>query len=158
MLRHVLVMEGDPQIRELIRMALEAEGCWRVTVAATPESALPLLFGDTLDVLLIDIVLRRPSTVALAMAGVGLDVRVLLMTGEPDTRCHLEALGCDFLAKPFRLAELIDAVRVPAADGFETPAKLGAALRSIASFYGIAAPEWPRLPAPPERRSEPGVT
>jgi DNA-binding NtrC family response regulator len=107
---HLLVVDDEPNIREVLRIVLEAEG-YDVREAATYGEAMQLLGKTTFDLVICDIVLPD---------GNGLDLVRSYHSGNPDTKfvvvtAHntpaqaLTAL-CDgaveYLSKPFDVDEL----------------------------------------------------
>lgn len=110
----ILIVEDDPQIRELLEQTLAGEG-FRCTACGDVRSGLRLLKLDLPDLLLLDRVLpggdglhllRRLREVS--------QLPVLLLTSlksEDDKVEGLEAGADDYLAKPFGLRELLARVR-----------------------------------------------
>ena len=106
-MRHVLIVDDEPAICELVQFALEADGSCRVTRASSVGEAVELLQRDPPDAVIIDAIL--PHSSGLHLAGQVLDrgVPVLIVTGEPATRERLESAGCPYLAKPFPISVLV---------------------------------------------------
>ena len=104
---HILVVEDDSDIQELIRYNLARER-YKVTVASTGEEALSLAHADTPDLVLLDLMLpgmeglevcRRLKSQS-RTAG----VRVVMLTAkgeEPDIVAGLELGADDYIVKPF---------------------------------------------------------
>ena len=112
-MNNILIIEDDPDIREVIRLLLENDG-YTVTEAANGVNGLQLLTEDT-DLVILDIMmpgmsglktcekLRQHSTVP-----------VLFLTArvqESDKLLGLMAGGDDYLTKPFSYAELLGRVK-----------------------------------------------
>ena len=107
---HLLVVDDEPNIREVLRIVLEAEG-YDVREAATYGEAMQLLGKTTFDLVICDIVLPD---------GNGLDLVRSYHAGHPDTKfvvitAHntpaqaLTALrdgAVEYLSKPFDVDEL----------------------------------------------------
>jgi DNA-binding response OmpR family regulator len=106
-MRHVLVVDDEPAICELVQLALEADGSCRVTRASSAGEAVALLQRDPPDAAIIDAVLPQVSGLQLASQFLDLGVPVLIVTGEPATRAKLEDVGCPHLAKPFQINVLV---------------------------------------------------
>jgi two-component system cell cycle sensor histidine kinase/response regulator CckA len=114
----ILVVEDEPQVRELVRAMLESQG-YRVITAADPEAAAAACDETTaaeVDMLLTDVVL--PGTtgreVAERFRQLNPDVRVLFMSGYSDEAVQRRgAISPDsaFIEKPFTLAGLSESVR-----------------------------------------------
>lgn len=104
---HVLVVDDDKAVSEVMRMALESDGAWRVSCASSADAALPILVHDRPDAAIIDAVMPQVPGLALARAAVEFGVPVLLVSGNPALQHDLAEAGCSFLFKPFRVSELI---------------------------------------------------
>ena len=126
-IEHVLVVEDDDGVRELVRTTLERYG-YQVEVAARPSQALLLASPRALrlDLAILDIVLpeQRGDALAAALIARRPGLRVLHITGREDPGISGTAIpggAVPFvLHKPFSAAELLVAVRqaldsVPAA-------------------------------------------
>lgn len=109
-LPHILVVDDDTRLRELLRRYLAGNG-FLVTTARDAAEARAKLEGLAFDLLVLDIMMPGENglelTEALRRAN---DVPILLLTarGEPDDRiAGLEAGADDYLAKPFQPRELV---------------------------------------------------
>jgi DNA-binding response OmpR family regulator len=106
-MRHVLVVDDEPAICELMQLALEADGMCRVVCAPGAAEAAAALQQQRFDAAVVDAVLRQASGVLLAIQLLALGVPVLLVTGEPAMQAKLDDIGCPYLAKPFPLNVLV---------------------------------------------------
>jgi two-component system cell cycle sensor histidine kinase/response regulator CckA len=112
---HVLLVDDEPMIRRLAERTLVAAG-YRVTLAENAEAALDLLpEGATApDLLLTDVSMPGMDGVELAqrLQRQFPTLRVLLVSGYSGRLLglDLDAARLQLLAKPYRAAELIDAV------------------------------------------------
>ena len=107
---HVLVVDDDDRIRQLVSRFLTAEG-FVVTTAADAVQARALLARLVFDALVVDVMMPGEDGLSLTrgLRGAG-DVPVLLLTalGEAESRiAGLEAGADDYLAKPFEPRELV---------------------------------------------------
>jgi len=107
---HVLVVDDDERLRELLQRYLSANG-FRVSAAADAAEARKLMKSMAFDLLILDVMM--PGESGLDFAG---DVRahwripILMLTarGEPQDRIAGLELGVDdYLAKPFEPRELL---------------------------------------------------
>jgi len=111
---HILVVDDDKRLRELLRSYLTKQG-FRVTMAADAADARRRLAGLAFDLIVLDIMMPGENGLALARAlrqdG---DVPILLLTamGEPADRiAGLEVGADDYLTKPFEPRELVLRIR-----------------------------------------------
>jgi DNA-binding response OmpR family regulator len=111
----VLVAEDDPDISEPLVRALRREG-YDVTLVTDGRSALSCAVAGQTDLLLLDLGLPGMDglDVCRSLRGHGSTLPVLVLTartGVPDFVVGLDAGADDYVAKPFRLAELLARVR-----------------------------------------------
>jgi PAS domain S-box-containing protein len=112
-----LLVEDDNELRGLVRQLLEATG-YTVLEAESGQEALDKVrhYGGTLDVLLTDVVMPGMNGFALAAAlrNRHPHLAVVLMSGYSEDSVRRQGTigeGMAFLAKPFRVAELMSALR-----------------------------------------------
>jgi len=111
----VLVIDDEPNIRELVRVALRFHGCL-VTTGATGKDALTLAASQKPDLIMLDVML--PDTdgfeVCRRLRASGDDVPVIFLTARDttsDTVTGLTLGGDDYITKPFSVEALIARVR-----------------------------------------------
>jgi DNA-binding NtrC family response regulator len=111
----VLVLDDESIVCERLRPALEKSG-FEVEVRTDSQEAMDLLRDSRFDFLITDLKMPGPD---------GMDILALVREKSPQTRCIVitgfatvatakEALGLgavDFIAKPFRMRQLLDLVR-----------------------------------------------
>jgi len=114
---HVLVVEDDSAIAEVVRYNVVAEG-YRATVAATGEEAEMLLAEDRFDMIVLDWMLPALSGIELCRRLRRREdtqtVPVLMLTarGEEGDRVRGLAIGADdYVVKPFSVPELMARVK-----------------------------------------------
>jgi DNA-binding response OmpR family regulator len=115
--RAVLVVEDEPNIRELVALHLQLDG-WTVTQTGDGQEALRLARAEPFDLVILDLMLPGLDgmTVLRALrrdAPAG-DVPVLLLTArrdESDKVLGLESGADDYLTKPFGVRELVARAR-----------------------------------------------
>jgi DNA-binding NarL/FixJ family response regulator len=119
----VLIVDDDPDAREMLRAALAGAGLTPIT-APDGAAALVLLDELTPDLILLDAVMPPPDgfeTCRRIKQRVGLAATpVMFMTGLTETEhvvAGLRAGGVDYVTKPVLLDELIARVRVHIATG-----------------------------------------
>ena len=112
-LKTVLVVEDEPSVRLLVRVALELQG-YAVVDAAEPAEALEIAatIDRPIDLLVTDIWLGRSDVRALVagLVDLGLDLPVLYLSGQYEPPANLPGRRTLFLGKPFELEQLEQAV------------------------------------------------
>ncbi len=125
--RHLLVVDDDDRLRELLRTFLSRAG-FRVTTAPGAAAARRLLASLDFDLAVLDVMMPGEDGLSLARgirdAG-SLPVLMLTARGLPEDRIQGLSLGVDdYMAKPFEPRELllrIEAVLRRAGSKAETP-------------------------------------
>jgi len=109
---HILVVDDEPDIRQLVSEILEDEG-YRVSVAEDGEAARTAFARSIPDLVLLDIWMPDVDGILLLKewsAGAGLPCPVVVMSGHGSVETAVEAtrLGAyDFVQKPISLAKLL---------------------------------------------------
>ncbi len=113
----VLVVEDEAALASVVAEALSDAG-FEVEIAGDGEEALASLRERPCDLIVCDLKMPRIDGMqfyrAMAAANPSLAKRVIFATGDvagTDAERFLEETGCRWLAKPFRLAELVRAAR-----------------------------------------------
>jgi CheY-like chemotaxis protein len=114
---HVLVVEDEPALSAAVSEAL-ADAGFVVDRAGDGEEGLTRLGQGTFDLIVCDLKMPRIDGVqfyrAMAAATPALARRVIFVTGAvagTEAERFLEETGCRWLAKPFRLGDLLRAAR-----------------------------------------------
>jgi two-component system OmpR family response regulator len=112
---HVLVVDDNSELLELVRTSLEREG-HVVSSAKTVAEATRRIDSDTFDVIVLDIGLPDGSGLDACRSardkGIATPILILTANAAVDRRVEgLDAGADDFLAKPFAVAELRARVR-----------------------------------------------
>jgi DNA-binding response OmpR family regulator len=131
-MRHILVVDDDPDVRGVLKAALEASRIYRATDASDADEALAVIARDRPDAAIIDAVLPRVSGLQLAVRVLEERVPVLLVSGQPVVEKKLEEQGLRFLPKPFRLAQLLAETRALLAEAALRQEELDRQLRRLA--------------------------
>jgi two-component system nitrogen regulation response regulator NtrX len=111
----ILIVDDEPDIRELVREILEDEG-YEVAVAENGETARASFAHNTPDLVLLDIWMPDVDGITLLKewsSGGGLECPVVVMSGHGSVETAIEAtrLGAhDFVQKPISLARLLSIV------------------------------------------------
>lgn len=114
MSEHILVVEDDPQISDLLRRGLIYEG-YSVVVAGDGPTGLTAARDRPPDLVLLDLML--PGMDGLTVCGrlrAASDVPILILTAKdavPDRIKGLDAGADDYMVKPFSFDELLARVR-----------------------------------------------
>jgi ActR/RegA family two-component response regulator len=119
--KHVLVVDDDASVRELVRRMLRSDG-FDVKVAASVAEARAYLDNRDvpLDALITDIVVgeERGTDLLGPCRRARPEANILLMSGyvpEPGAADALVKHGATFLSKPFGRDQLLAALRIPGA-------------------------------------------
>ncbi len=107
---HVLVVDDEPMVREVITAYLQRDG-FRVTSVADGAAALRILETARPDLLVLDLMLPKVDGLSvLARLRKTADVPVIVLTArseEPDRVLGLELGADDYVVKPFSPRELV---------------------------------------------------
>jgi two-component system phosphate regulon response regulator OmpR len=111
---HILVVDDDNRLRELLRKFLSENG-FRVTTAADSAEARAHLGHIAFDLLILDVMMPGESGLDLAAAlrrDSAVPILMLTAMGEPEDRIAGLELGADdYLPKPFEPRELVARIR-----------------------------------------------
>lgn len=111
----VLIIDDEPQIRRLLKMALESNG-YRVFEAMNAKEGLLQITMTRPDVILLD--LGLPDNGGLSVLGQLREwsaVPVIVLTVQDDEQTKITALdggADDYITKPFNIGELLARIRV----------------------------------------------
>jgi two-component system response regulator MtrA len=111
---HLLVVEDDPSLVEVIRLGLEADG-FRVTTAGDGPSVLLTFASSNPDLVLLDVMLPGLDGIAVCreLRKVSL-VPIVMLTARSSTAEIIEGLEAgadDYVTKPFDFPELVARIR-----------------------------------------------
>jgi two-component system, OmpR family, response regulator len=111
----VLVVDDEPNIRELVQVALNFHGC-SVATGATGQEALTLAGAFDPDLIVLDVLLPDIDgfEVCRRLRSVANDVPVIFLTARDataDTVTGLTIGGDDYITKPFSVEALVARVR-----------------------------------------------
>jgi two-component system phosphate regulon response regulator OmpR len=106
---HLLVVDDDRRIRDLLSRYLQREG-YRVTTAKDAGDARAKLDGLTFDLLILDVMMPGESGFDLArFVRENSEVPILMLTARAETEHRINGLEIgadDYMAKPFEAREL----------------------------------------------------
>jgi two-component system, OmpR family, phosphate regulon response regulator OmpR len=107
---HLLVVDDDRRIRDLLSRFLVSEG-YRVTTADTAADARAKLNGLSFDMLILDVMMPGESgfDFAEALRGTANNVPILMLTARDAAESRIKGLEIgadDYLSKPFEPREL----------------------------------------------------
>ena len=111
---HLLIVEDDPEMRDLLRKVLEKEG-YRVSVSGDGHQALIALDRETFDLVVTDMLMPCDGGLELleTVHRTHPSLPVIIVTAFGDWHSYSRALelgAAAFISKPLRMAELIAAV------------------------------------------------
>jgi two-component system OmpR family response regulator len=111
---HILVVDDDPQIRDLLKEYL-AENALRVSLAPSGKQMLAMLADEAVDLVVLDLRLAGEDGMAIARALRDTSaIPIIMLTGvrdEADRVMGLELGADDYLTKPFSPRELLARIR-----------------------------------------------
>lgn len=107
---HILVIDDDRRIRDLIKRYLVEHG-FRITLAADAAEARKHLKGLEFDLLIVDVMMPGENGVSLTKSvSEEMEVPILMLTALAETNSRIEGLEAgadDYLPKPFEPRELL---------------------------------------------------
>ncbi len=110
----VLVVDDEPALLDAVGYALRSEG-FEVETAIDGEGALQTLNGNTIELVVLDIMLPRLSGIEVCRRmREASDVPIILLSArdaEVDRVLGLESGADDYVTKPFSMPELLSRVR-----------------------------------------------
>lgn len=113
-LTHILVVDDDPQIRDLLQEYLRENGM-RVSTASNGREMSQLLGSETIDLVILDLRLAGEDGMAIARSlRDRLAIPLVMLTGvrdEADRVMGLELGADDYVTKPFSPRELLARIR-----------------------------------------------
>lgn len=112
---HILVVDDDPRITDLLRRMLAYEG-YSVAIAASGDAALMRTLEHAPDLILLDIMLPGIDglEVARRLRAAGDNVPILMLTARDSVKDRVKGLETgadDYLVKPFANEELLARVK-----------------------------------------------
>jgi two-component system phosphate regulon response regulator OmpR len=148
--RHLLIVDDDDRIRDLLRRFLVRAG-FRVTVAEDAAAARRLFESFSFDLVVVDVMMPGEdgfSLTAWLRKRTAVPVLILTARGLPDDRIQGLSLGADdYLAKPFEPQELL--LRIGAVLRRAGPAPAGQRRVSLGEFsFDLERAELTRAGAP----------
>jgi DNA-binding response OmpR family regulator len=110
-MRWVLVFDDEPQICDLLEAALTKVGC-TVRRAESLEQAEEIIRHEPIKLVLADMPMYRFAGTKLGLYAAACGIPVLMMPAGEDATFRAAAAGLPYIVKPFRLAEIVNAVSV----------------------------------------------
>jgi two-component system, OmpR family, response regulator len=137
--QHILVVDDDPDVRELLRECLEDAG-FLVTEAASSQPMMDRLAKGGIDLVTLDITLGKENGLLLAaQVRARFPVPIVMITGKGDTIDRvvgLEMGADDYISKPFHPREVIARIRAVLRRGGDHKETGPAIARERLSFDG----------------------
>lgn len=140
---HILVVDDDPQISELIKEYLEQHG-FRVSTAGNGIEMQKVLLRTRIDVVVLDLMMPGEDGLSLCRKlRDTTDVMIIMVSAmgdEPDRVIGLEMGADDYLAKPFSPRELL--ARIKALIRRQSAASENKKARHLVELPNILFKEW----------------
>ena len=111
-LKHILVVDDEATVREVLRRYLEREG-YRVTEAGDGYQALDEIDLEPPDLMILDLMLPGIDGLSITQQlrqQAGKQIPIIMLTAKGETSDRIRGLGMgadDYLAKPFSPRELV---------------------------------------------------
>jgi DNA-binding NtrC family response regulator len=105
---HILVVEDEPLVRDVVMDALD--GLYETSHAGDAASAMVRLRAGGVDAILLDCTLPGGLDPALVPMADQTGVPVILMSGHPDMMERVAGAGRPCIQKPFSLNVLLDTI------------------------------------------------
>ncbi len=110
-LPHVLIVDDDKRLRELLGSFLSANGC-RVSAVSGATEAKQRMRGMSFDLLVLDVMMPGETGLELAasLRADGNDVPILMLSARAEIEDRIDGLSAgvdDYLTKPFEPRELL---------------------------------------------------
>lgn len=110
----VMVIDDDPSICKTVGLLLEDHG-FNPRTFTDPDEAISVAEKESFQIALVDLRMPKMDGVEVVEKLKGIDVRMscIVMTAYPDLDSATETMRhgtCDYIAKPFKQDELIEAV------------------------------------------------
>jgi DNA-binding response OmpR family regulator len=136
----ILVAEDDPGICDLLAEVLETELAAKVRCERTGSLALRAIGTAAFDLAIIDVNLPEVSGYELAKRAANRNIPVLLSSGHPDADAKLRKFEFPYLAKPYRVTELICKAAIAITEAGENIRRIKASFARLeASIAGLKA-------------------
>ncbi|PTM92643.1 response regulator [Mycoplana dimorpha] len=107
---HLLIVDDDKRIRELLSRYLSGEG-FRVTVAGDADEARRRLAGLDFDLIIMDVMMPGETGLQLTQSLRAIrNIPIIMLTALTESMARIEGLEAgadDYLAKPFEPRELV---------------------------------------------------
>lgn len=144
----ILIVDDEPAIRNMIRMALELEGISCLEAGSASE-AMPLVIDQRPDLIVLDWMMPKVSGLELIRrlkrGEATNEIPVVMLTAKADEQNAVNALDAgadDYITKPFRPRELISRIKaiLRRMDGFNDTEKLeidGLVLDPVGHYVSI---------------------
>lgn len=142
MAERILVVDDDPELQHLVGIALHRNG-YEVFAATSAAQGLEIAAREHVDLVLLDVMMPEMDGLEMLshLRERDRELRVIMVTAMTTPDTTLEAMrnqACDFLAKPFDIDQLLNAVR----------AALDMIPQEIRIEVLSARPEWVELRVP----------
>ncbi len=113
---HLLIVEDDSEMRDLLRKVLEKEG-FRVSLAGNGHEAISSLSRNQFDLVVTDMLMPADGGLELlgSIRATQPSLPVIIITAFGDWRSYSRALelgAAAFISKPLKMAELITAIQM----------------------------------------------
>jgi CheY-like chemotaxis protein len=131
----ILVAEDNQEVCDLLTDVLRVELAAQVRCERTGGLALQAIETAGFDLAIIDVNLPDISGYELARRAANRNIPTLLSSGHPDAEITLTSVQCPYLAKPYRVADLIGKAAEAITHADENIRAIKARTNGSASWY-----------------------
>ena len=127
----VLVVDNDPLVCDLVVDLMEVDLAAEVRRAMTGRLAAEAIEGGSFDLAIIAVLMPEISGFELAERAANRNIPSLLCTGHPEAMAQLQEHGYPYVAKPFKVADLLHEAAKTISATAENIARVKAAAASL---------------------------
>ncbi len=115
--KHILIVDDNDDVREVIVNLLQ-EHSYRVSSVSGGAALRDFLeAGDTVDCVILDVLMPGESSASLALHLKQRGISVVIISGSPEAMKYAEDNGLQLLQKPFRAEQLCNAIETALSSG-----------------------------------------
>lgn len=122
---HILIVDDQSDICDVLKAGLETAPEFYVSCCNDGANAVAILDEHRPDFAVVDVLIPGVAGVDVAKTAIARNVPVLFMTGDPEAARDFMSAAIPCILKPFRLAELVEQVRLQLQDSAANLRRIG---------------------------------